>query len=109
VDGQDRVEEVGKPDSMGFRDQTEQMAVTIEAPGPALLRDLDARLITPAQQLMVDPARGLFEGKLQRLRPVPLHADDCHQRVGDNPPLTAALGCRSSRRLMNRSCAPQLT
>ena len=42
VDGQQRVEEVGQPDAVGFGKQPEQCAVAVEAPRPARSRRLRA-------------------------------------------------------------------
>jgi hypothetical protein len=40
VDRQHRIEQVGQPDAVRLGDQPEQRAVAVEAPGPALLDDL---------------------------------------------------------------------
>jgi hypothetical protein len=69
---------------MGFGHEPEQMAVAVEAPGPALLNDGQACFIVPIEQLVGDTARGVLIREFERLRAKPLHADDCHEALGKN-------------------------
>ena len=52
VDGQHRVEEVGQADALRLGDQAEEGAVAVEAPGAALLDELQARLVVAVEQLV---------------------------------------------------------
>ena len=45
VNGQDRIEEMRQADALRLGDQAEERAVAIEAPRPALLHDLEPRLV----------------------------------------------------------------
>ena len=56
VDRQHRVEEVREADALRLGDEAEERAVAVEAPGPALLDDLEARLVVAVEQLVGDPA-----------------------------------------------------
>jgi hypothetical protein len=63
VDSKHGIEQVGELDSVGFGDQPEGGALAVEAPRPALLDDLDARLViavaVPAgRQRTAPPTRG---------------------------------------------------
>ena len=75
------VEQVSQTDALGFGDQPEQRAIPVEAPGPADLRDLEAGLVVPVEQLVGDFAGRRFVRQLQRLGAEPLHADDRDQSV----------------------------
>ena len=57
VDGQHRIEEVRQADAVRLGDQPEQRAVAVEAPGPALLDDLEPGLVVAVEQLVGDLAR----------------------------------------------------
>jgi len=83
VDGKDGVEEVGKADPLRFGDQTEESAVAVEAPGTALLDDLEAELVVAVEEAVVDLAGGVLVGELEGVGAEPLCLDDRRQRVGD--------------------------
>ncbi len=51
-------------------------AVAVEAPRPALLDDLQPRLVVPVEQLVGDLAGGGLVGQLKRASTEPLDADD---------------------------------
>ena len=91
VDGQHRVEEVRQADAVRLGDQAEQRAVAVEAPGPALLDDLEARLVVAVEQFVGHLAGGRLVGQFQGLGAEPLHADDRDQASG-RMPRTAAFG-----------------
>ena len=59
-------------------------AVAVEAPGPALLDDLEARLVVAVEQLVRDLAGGGLVGQLERLGAEPLHADDRDEAVRED-------------------------
>ena len=86
VDRQHRVEQVREADALRLGDEAEQRAVAVEAPRPALLHELEARLVVAIEQLVRHLAGGRLVGELERLGAEPLHADDDHDRVGDDPP-----------------------
>ena len=84
VDREHGVEQVREADAVRLGDQAEERAVAVEAPGPALLDDLEARLVVAVEQLVGDLAGGGLVGELQRLGAEPLDADDGDQRVGQD-------------------------
>lgn len=69
---------------MSFRHQAERRPITIEAPGPAGLHDLETRFVVPIEDLVCNAAvrPAVHEG--QRVRPAPGDADDCDQAVRQN-------------------------
>src|SRR5712692_4977016 len=69
---------------MRFRDEAEQMPVAVEAPGPAVLHDLEARLVMAIEQLVGDAAGRRLIGQLQSLGAKPLYADDRDDLVRQN-------------------------
>ena len=56
VDGQHGIEQVREADAVRLGDEAEQRAVAVEAPGPALLDDLEAGLVVAVEQLVGDLA-----------------------------------------------------
>ena len=84
VDREHRVEEVRQADAVRLGDEAEERAVAVEAPGPALLDDLEARLVVAVEQLVRDLAGGVLVGQLERLGAEPLDADDGDQRVRED-------------------------
>ncbi len=52
VDREHRIEQVGQADAVRLGDETEQRAVAVEAPRPARLDDLEARLVVPVEDLV---------------------------------------------------------
>ena len=57
VDGQHRIEQVRQADAMRLGDEAEQRAVAVEAPGPALLHDFEARLVVRGTAARWRPGR----------------------------------------------------
>lgn len=45
--GQERIEQMGQPDPLRFRDQAEQVSIAVEAPGSARLDDFQDGLVIP--------------------------------------------------------------
>jgi hypothetical protein len=84
VDGQHRIELVRQADSVRLGDEPEENAIAVEAPGTALLDDLDARLVVAVEQLVGHSTGGGLVGELERLRTEPVGADDGHQAVGQD-------------------------
>jgi hypothetical protein len=81
MNGEHRIEEVREADAVRLGDETEEMAVTVEAPWAPLLGDLESRLVVPVQQLAAELPARVFVGQLQGFRAEPLHADDRHQGI----------------------------
>ena len=84
VDRQHRIEEVRQADAVRLGDQAEERAVAVEAPGPALLDDLEARLVVAVEQLVRHLAGRRLVGQLERLGAEPLDADDRDQGIGQD-------------------------
>jgi hypothetical protein len=76
MDCQHGIEEVGKADALGFRDESEQVAVPVERPGQALFDYLKRSFIVVIEQTVADSAcGGDLEGKLYSAVTKPLDAD----------------------------------
>src|SRR5437867_8233884 len=91
MDGEDRIEEVRKSDSLCFRDEAKKGAVPIETPGAALLDYLETGFVMAVEERIRNPAGRILVGQLQGFRAKPLHTDDggkairkdaSHARVG---------------------------
>ena len=79
-----RVEEVGEVDALRLGGQAEERAVAVEAPGPALSRRSSRRGSRVAvEDLGAHGAVGELVGQLDRVRAVPLGADDGGEPGGD--------------------------
>ena len=70
-----RVERVRQTDTMGLRNQAEQMPVAIEAPWAAVLHDFETRLVIAIEQLIRNTTRWALVGELESLGAKPLDAD----------------------------------
>ena len=84
VHGEHGVEEMGEADPLRLGDQAEQHAVSVEAPGPPDLDDLEPGLVVAVQELIGDPAGRRLAGQLQGFRAEPLDADHRNEAVGQN-------------------------
>jgi len=62
VDGEHRVEEVGKADAVRFGNQTEQRSVAVETPGAALLHEIETWLVVSIEKFVCHLARGRLVG-----------------------------------------------
>ena len=82
--GQHRVEEMRQADPLRLGDQAEQRAVSVEAPWPADLDDLEPRFVVTVQELIGDPARRCLVRQLERFGAEPLHADHRDKAVGED-------------------------
>ena len=58
MDGEHRVEEVREADALRLGDEAEERAVAVEAPGAALLDDLEPRLVVAVEELVGHAAGG---------------------------------------------------
>src|SRR5262249_34229213 len=65
-------------------DQSEKRAIAIEAPRPAGLDQLKARLVVPIEDLLPDLAAGPAIDQGQRVRAVPLRIHDGDRRVRED-------------------------
>ena len=83
VDGEERIEEVGEVDAVGLRDQPEESAVGVEAPGRAGRGDFERRLTVPVEELVPEPALGVLVRGLEDAA-VPLDAHDRNESVGQD-------------------------
>ena len=63
-----RIEQMGQANTMGLGDQPEKRPIAVEAPGPALLHHLQARLVVAVEQLVRHLALGCLVGEFKRLR-----------------------------------------
>ncbi len=84
VDREQRIEQVGEADAVGFSNEAEGRAVAVEAPRPADLDDLQARLVVAVEDLVRHPPVGPAVNEGQRVRAVPGDVDDGDRRVGQN-------------------------
>jgi len=75
---------VREADALRLGDQAEERAVAIEAPRPALLHDLESRLVMPVQQFVGHLTGGRLVGELDGFGAEPLHADDGDGAVGQD-------------------------
>ena len=78
---QHRVGQVRQADAVGLGDQPEQGAIAVEAPGAALLGDLQAWLVVAVEQFVGEPAGRCLVGQFQGLGAEPLDRDDRDQAV----------------------------
>jgi hypothetical protein len=88
---------------LGFRasrNETEQAPVAVEAPRATVLHYFEARLVVAIEQLVANTTKRPLVGQLKRLGTKPLHADHRDDLIRQKMPRTAALGWRSSRRVM---------
>ena len=81
VDGQDGVEQMGQLDAVGFGDKAKQFTVSVEAPGAALLDNLDLRFGVPLEKLIAELSHRGPIGKGQDIGAVPLYTDHGDERV----------------------------
>ena len=84
VNGENRVKEMGQPDTLGLGDEAEEVAVAIEAPRPADRHHLDSGFVVAVEQFVGDPAFRRLVGQFDGGGAVPLHVHHGHQSVGQN-------------------------
>jgi len=82
VDREYRVEEVRQANTVSLGDEPQELSVSVERPRTAAARYLQSGLVMPVEKLVGDLPRRVLVGKLKRLRPIPLHADDRDESVG---------------------------
>ena len=82
--GEHRVEEMREADSLRLGDQTEQRAVSVEAPWPADFDDLEPGFVVTVQKLIGDLSGRRLVRQLERFRAEPLHAHHRDEAVGQD-------------------------
>ena len=92
VHRQDRVEQMGQANAVRLGDQPEQGAIAVEAPRPALLDQLQARLVVAVQELVGDLSGRRLVRQLQGLGAVPLGGHNDDLRVGEDAADAGARG-----------------
>ena len=56
---QEQIKQMRKPDAVRLRNKAEQATITVEAPGPSVLGDLDPGLVVTIEQHVCYPAGSL--------------------------------------------------
>ena len=92
VDGQQRVKQVGEPDSVRFGQQAEQCAVAVEAPRPACLRDFERRLAVAIKQLVAETTGRVLVRDFDGDSAKPFNVEDRSQTLGQNATDRTATG-----------------
>src|SRR4051794_1305059 len=77
MDGEPRVEQVGKFDASGFCRKPEQPGVAVEGPSPIRLEHRQVRLKLAVDQHLSDPTIEMAIRQAQSRRPEPSDLDDC--------------------------------
>ena len=78
------IEQIRQPNAVRLGDEPEEAAVAVEAPGPALLNDFQARLVVAVQEDVGDAASGILVGQLDGLGAEPLDVHDGDETVGQD-------------------------
>ena len=81
MDGEHRIEQVRQADALRLGDEAEEFAVAVEAPGPALLDDLEPGFVVTIQQRVPDAARRILVGQFHRLGAEPLNGHDSGEGI----------------------------
>ncbi len=81
VNGQQRVEEMGQSNAVRLRDQTEQSAVAVEAPRPAVLDDRETWFVFAIEQDAGTGALGCLVIQRDDIGAIPLDAHDRREAV----------------------------
>jgi len=86
MDGQDGVEQMGKPDAVSFRYETEEPAVAVETPGPALFDNFQARLIVAIEENIGNAPGRILVRQLDGFRSEPLNTNNGNQAIRKDAP-----------------------
>ncbi len=86
MDGEYRIEEIGKADAVGLGDQSEKSAIAIDTPWSALFGNLDVRLVMTIEQGIRYSPVWVLVGELHSFSPEPFKAYDRDQAVGQDAP-----------------------
>ena len=85
VDRQDRVKQVREPNPLCLGDQPEEGPIAVEAPrASGLLYQLQARLVVSGEELAANPAIQCLISQFERVRSIPLGADNRDGAVRQN-------------------------
>ena len=90
--GQQRVKQMGEADALGLGNEAEEGAVAVEAPRARLLGNPDTGFVLAIEQLVGHLARLRLVGQLDSGVPVPLHADNRDEAVGQDA-FDSGVGC----------------
>ena len=82
VDGQQRIEEVGQPDSLGLGNQPEKRTIAVETPRAALGDDFDGGLAVAVKQARCRPSRGVLVREIDGDVADPLDVHNRDELVG---------------------------
>ena len=92
MDGQERIEQVGKLDAVGLRNEAEQGAIPIEAPGPAFRDHFERGLAIPVEQFVAKMPGGILVRHLDGDGAEPLDVEDRGQSLGKDAADRTATG-----------------
>ncbi len=92
---QDGVKQVREPNPLCLGDQPEEGPIAVEAPGATGLYQLQARLVVSGEKLAANPAIQCLISQFERVRSIPLGADNRDGAVRQMP-LTVVVGWSSS-------------
>src|SRR5436190_1269627 len=95
MDGKERVEEVGQPDALCFRDQPKEGRVSVKAPGLSLGGDLKCRLAITVEEFVPERSGGILVREFDGDGSDPLDVNDGDEAVGQN-----TLHCRAARQFL---------
>lgn len=84
VDRQHGVEEMGQADPVCLGHEPEEGAVPVETPREPYFNNFKPRLVVPVEDLVRDPAVGPAVDQSQSVGAVPLHANYCCERIGQD-------------------------
>ena len=81
MDGEHRIEQVGKSNALRLGYEPEKRSIAVEAPRAAALNYFEARLVVAEEQLVGDAAGGVLVGEFKGVRAVPLDVNDRDEPV----------------------------
>ena len=74
MDSEDWIKQVGKPNSMGFRDEAKLTPVRVKSPGPALFNNGESNFVGSIQKGITNCAFGVLIRQLNGIGAEPLCA-----------------------------------
>jgi hypothetical protein len=84
MDCEHGIKEVGEADALRLGHEPEEGPISVEAPGPAKLGEIQTWFIASVQEGVGDPPRGVFIGEFEGVVTVPEDADHGGQGVRDD-------------------------
>jgi hypothetical protein len=79
------IEQMREPDAMGFGDQPEQLAITIERPWPSLLNEGKMRFVAAEEESVGNSPIGFTVYQGDGIGAMPLNAHHRDGDIGQNP------------------------